>query len=199
MWTLVFSFCPLLCCVTFVKSHAFSESPFLPLQEVAEYDHMITQLTCGLLGGIRKQLKGRKAGITEPLWATPAEAMLLPLMWHECVSFHRRGKGPEKWNKQQGLSEPGRGCQRVAERDGRDISWAQTSAPSPAVALLTRQSVLCPLFPPHHPPICLHSVPLPAPDQVSGRPLSHRAPSFPSTQRVGEAGPLYCLLRGPPS
>lgn len=104
MWTLVFSFCPLLCCVTFVKSHAFSESPFLPLQEVAEYDHMITQLTHGLLGGIRKQLKGRKAGITEPLWATPAEAMLLPLM---CVLPLGEASAPRTGTSNRDFLSPG--------------------------------------------------------------------------------------------
>lgn len=35
LWTLVLSFSPLICCVTSVTSHASSESPFLPLQEVA--------------------------------------------------------------------------------------------------------------------------------------------------------------------
>lgn len=104
----------------------------------------------GMVGRCTKQ--HMKAGTAEPLWMTPVETMVLPLTWHECVSFHWRERpGPGNWNEQQGLSEPG----------GR---LPGSGGDSPA-AFLAQQSILCAI----PTSTTLQTVPLP-PQTKSGPP-----------------------------
>ena len=117
----------------------------------------------------RRTKKHVKAGITEPLWTTPIETMVLPLTRHECMSFHWRER-PGNWNEQQGLSEPG----GEAAREGRGIA---SGIPGPAVY---------PLLHPHqhHSPDCVPT----ATDQVRASPRPCSLPFL---------GPLGWLLSWP--
>ena len=93
--------------------------------------------------GLRTK-KHVKAGITEPLWTTPIETMVLPLTRHEAL-VHVLPLEGEAWDLGTGMSNRdflslGGGCQGGAGSQRHSWPSSLSSAPSPPAPL----SRLCP-------------------------------------------------------